>query len=204
MRGWLGLFAFLTACGGASQSDVFGEPSPTGTPTQTTDPPAGTTPPAGTGTTTPPDTKPCATATYYRDTDGDGFGGGVTQVACTSPGDGWVTKSGDCADDNKDVFPGQTAYFGTAYSKTGGAHSFDYDCSAKEDEKPPARKVAAATCAFVGNACTGDGVIALPRSGAGTDPLCGATQYQTCTVRVPGLSQCETKITTLEVPVACR
>ena len=206
MRRWLGLLAFLTgACGGAAQSDVLGEPSPGTTPTQSTTPPAGTPPPAGTGTTpsaTPPPPPGSCTTTYYRDTDGDGFGGRVTQVACKSPGDGWVTTGGDCADDDDNVFPGQTAYFAVPYSLGGGLHSFDYNCNAKEEEKAPLRKIASANCSFVGNTCAGSGYVALSRTGAGTDPLCGATQYQTCALKNLGTPSCEATIATVET-VTC-
>jgi hypothetical protein len=203
MRGSLCLLALLTACGGATQSDVFGDPNPapTGQPSGT----ATTLPPAPTSTSPPDpgDPKPCPTTTYYRDDDGDGFGGAVTQAACTSPGAGWATKGGDCDDQDKDVFPGQTKYFGASYSKGGGARSFDYDCNSKEDQKPPVRK-AATPCTFAVNTCTGDGVVPSSRTGPGIDPLCGATQFLTCTVKVGGIpGTCDSKLTQIEA-VACR
>jgi hypothetical protein len=202
MRGWVGLLAFVTACGGASQSDVFGEPTPA-TPGPTTEPSATpTATPTGTGTPKPPDPEPCATTTYYRDQDGDGFGGATTQAACTPPGSDWVTKGGDCADNDEDVFPGQTKYFGDSYSRGGGVKSFDYDCNTKEEQQPPVRK-AATVCTFVGNACTGGGFIPSVRSGPGVDSVCGATQVQACTLKLvgpPGV--CEPKITSVD-PVTC-
>ena len=212
MRGCLGLLAFVAACGGAQGSDVLGEATPTGTPTQSTDPPGGTTtPPAGTATPPPPpgSTPPACTPTaYYRDVDGDGFGGTTTKSSCTPPGDGWVTAGGDCEDNDETVFPGQTSYFATPYSKGGGLHSFDYDCNTKEDQKPtPAgapRKIAASACTMnvAGNACLGDGYVPTSRAGPGTDPLCGSTQYKTCLFKNQGQS-CETIIATVE-PVMCR
>ena len=123
MRGWLGLLVFVAACGGAAQSDVFGDPPPA-SPAPTTDPTGTpTAPPTGTTPNPPPPdpVPPCAATTYYRDTDGDGFGGATTQITCKDPGAGWATKGGDCADDDQDVFPGQTLYFGDSYSKGGGA-----------------------------------------------------------------------------------
>jgi hypothetical protein len=204
MRGWLGfgLLALVTACGGATQSDVFGDP-PAAPAGSNADPSTNPPPPAPTGTSKPkPGPTPCQTTAYYRDDDNDGFGGSVTQVACSSPGAGWVTKGGDCADNDEDVFPGQPQYFHESYPKATGGRSFDYDCNTKEEQKPPARK-AAAPCALVGNACTGDGFIPAPRSGAGVDSLCGATQYQTCMLKLttPG-GACEAKLTTLD-PVSC-
>lgn len=211
MRRWVGLLALLTACGGATQSDVFGEPTPatagpgtnpSATPTASTAP---TTPaPTTTSSSKPPDANPCKPTIFYRDNDGDGFGGTVTQSACTSPGDGWVAKGGDCADDDKDVFPGQSQYFANPYPRPGSTHSFDYNCNTTEEQKPPARK-AATTCTFVGNGCSGDGYVApTPRTGAGVDPLCGATQVQTCGLKVtgpPGI--CEATIATATAPITC-
>ena len=204
MRGWLGLILLATACGGAAESDVFGQPTSAGTPTPSTTPPDGTTPPAPTATSPNPNPKPCTATTYYRDNDGDGFGGTVTQSACAPPGEGWVTKGGDCDDDNGEVFPGQQIYFDTAYSRSAGGHSFDYDCNAKEDQKPPVRK-AASPCTLVGTACTGDGIVPNQpvRAGAGVDPLCGATEVQTCVLKA-GLGTCDTKLTQLATPISCR
>jgi hypothetical protein len=211
MRRCVGLLALLTACGGATQSDVFGEPAPatpgpgttpSATPTASTAP---TTPaPTTTSSSKPPGPNPCTPTTYFRDNDGDGFGGTVAQSACTSPGDGWVTKGGDCDDDDKDVFPGQTEYFANPYARSGSTHSFDYNCNATEEQKLPAHK-AATTCTFVINGCSGEGYIApTPRAGAGVDPLCGATQIQTCSLKPTGpQGVCEATIVTAPQPIVC-
>jgi len=42
--------------------------------------------------------------TFYRDLDGDGWGGTVTTLACSAP-TGYVEQSGDCNDFNKDIYP---------------------------------------------------------------------------------------------------
>jgi hypothetical protein len=42
--------------------------------------------------------------TFYRDFDGDGWGGTVTTLACSAP-PGYVEQSGDCNDFNKDIHP---------------------------------------------------------------------------------------------------
>ncbi|MBS2015026.1 MAG: hypothetical protein JST00_19195 [Deltaproteobacteria bacterium] len=216
MRGWLGL-GFVTllggfvACGGAAeQTDLFGSsggasgasgsggtsgigtpttPTATATSTSTTPPPTPTTP-------------PCST-TYYRDRDGDGVGGTETKVACDAPGKDWVEKGGDCDDDDDRVFPGQTTFFATPYSAPGGGQSFDYDCSKKEEQAPPPKK-AATTCTLVGGACNGSGFVPTPRPAPGSDPLCGATKFQTCRLAVGGPPGCETILSTVESPVACR
>ena len=42
--------------------------------------------------------------TWYRDSDGDGWGGSVSTVACTEPS-GYVARSGDCNDGDADISP---------------------------------------------------------------------------------------------------
>jgi len=45
-------------------------------------------------------------STFYKDTDGDGFGDeSASQLACSAP-DGFVSESGDCDDAQASVFPG--------------------------------------------------------------------------------------------------
>ena len=213
MRRWLGLLAFVTACGGASQTEIFGGAvdggtsgtGPSGTGTDTPPPPGTPPPPPGTHPPPPPPgNPPCTGTTYYKDQDRDGVGGTTTQVTCTSPGDGWVTKGGDCADNNLDVFPGQTDYLDEAYSKSGGVKSFDFDCNGTEEQEAPVQK-AASTCVVAGNGCAGGGYIPAQRIGAGVDPLCGATEYQTCTRKTVGLPGpgCEGTIATVPNPVLC-
>lgn len=216
MRGWLGLglgsIALAAACGGASQSDLFADGTSSGTTSSSSssgDPGGGTsgtsTTPTATGTTTSPvpTGQPCATQTFYRDRDGDGVGGTETKVACTSPGKEWVTKGGDCNDDDADVFPGQTAYFDSPYNPKGGAPSYDYDCSKKEEQEPPTKK-AAATCTLAAGGCQGSGYVPSNRAtGSGVDNLCGATKFQTCKLAVGGPPGCEAQVTTAEKPISC-
>ncbi len=197
----------LVACGGASDSGLFGNgtsggqstpqgssgssgtsgtPSPTGTSTSTSPNPA------------PPGPPPSCTnpTTYYQDHDGDGVGGTKTQNACAPPGKGWVTTGGDCDDENADVFPGQTKYFGTAYQPPNGGDSYDYNCNKKEEEQPPGYKTAG-TCAIgiAAGTCTGDGY--LPDTGrtasTGIDLICGSNRYQTCTFK-PGQAICVSSV----------
>lgn len=71
--------------------------------------------------------------TYYRDGDGDGFG--VTAISrdeCTQPV-GFVEMDGDCADTDRDAFPGQTQYFDEEVSRAGGG--FDYNCNMAEERE---------------------------------------------------------------------
>lgn len=46
-----------------------------------------------------------ATATYYQDSDGDGYGSAASLTACTQPS-GYVLSSGDCDDANANINPG--------------------------------------------------------------------------------------------------
>jgi hypothetical protein len=50
-------------------------------------------------------------ATWYRDTDGDGYGAGGLFSACSQP-DGYVAVSGDCNDGDAAVNPGATEILG--------------------------------------------------------------------------------------------
>ena len=63
---------------------------------------------------------------YYRDGDGDGYGGTTTVLACGGAPTGYVARGGDCCDTDANVNPGvpATAWF-TSASKCG---TFDYDC----------------------------------------------------------------------------
>ncbi len=73
------------------------------------------------------------TVMCYPDADGDGYGlttAGRAQCRCQA---GWITRSGDCADDNGLVNPAQTAHFTTGYTRAGGGTSFDYNCNGAEE-----------------------------------------------------------------------
>lgn len=133
------------------------------------------------GTTTTTDAGGCSNpTTWYRDRDGDGFGGAETQSSCSSPGKEWVTKSGDCNDNDPNVFPGQTKFFTQGYSRQ-NTTSFDYDCSGAEEQQS-AGFVKATNCTVVNQLCTGTGRLpAQPgRTGPGVDPYCGSTRAVTC------------------------
>ena len=65
------------------------------------------------------------TTTFYRDSDGDGFGNPVeTQQACIAP-QGYVSNSTDCNDNNLNVHLGATEVCG---------NSIDDDCDGQTDE----------------------------------------------------------------------
>ncbi len=125
--------------------------------------------------------------TYFLDADNDGFGGTTKQVSCTPPaspdGGAWATVGGDCNDADKNVFPGQTSYFGVGYSSASGgaATSFDYDCNTLESAGPALAK--AGTCTVGGDGCLGAGYLpaepARP-AGAGVDGYCGSVRFRNC------------------------
>ena len=68
-----------------------------------------------------------ATATWYLDLDGDGFGADSTEVlACTQPGQDWVTEGGDCDDAFDYRYPGADEL----------CNDLDDDCDDAVDEEP--------------------------------------------------------------------
>ena len=66
-----------------------------------------------------------ATATYYQDSDGDGYGStnNITAVGCTPPL-GYVTNSTDCNDSNVNIYPGAAEI----------CNNSDDDCDGSIDE----------------------------------------------------------------------
>jgi hypothetical protein len=117
---------------------------------------------------------------FYEDLDRDGWG--VTAKAasaCVRP-PGFADRGGDCADDDPNVFPGQTAYFGRGYTKAGGAISYDYNCDGVETELSGFVHWSGSCPPPSGQSCSGGGYTPEQRSGAGVDPYCGSTVGQTC------------------------
>lgn len=49
-------------------------------------------------------------ATYFADTDGDGFGNPAVSVVLDAPQTGWILDSSDCDDSDMNEFPGQVWY----------------------------------------------------------------------------------------------
>ena len=95
---------------------------------------------------------------------------GKAKGFCGSAPAGWVTSNNDCCDTgdvNKQVHPGQTAWFSAA----GPCGGFDYDCDGSmTPQYPPAGACDLTVCA----------------AGFVADTACGASgSYQTCDAIVP-------------------
>ena len=65
-------------------------------------------------------------ATFFKDADGDGFGGITPLQACAAP-TGYAASSGDCSDFNPDIFPGATEV----------CNDIDDNCNGKTDDGLP-------------------------------------------------------------------
>lgn len=99
-------------------------------------------------------------------------------------GDGVTVAEGDCNDDDKRVFPGQTKFFDEPYTTKAGERSFDYDCSGKSE------KEAEMTGACLG-AASPEGEICSCSPGWSSDeiPDCGVKeQWSTATTCGPTTS----------------
>jgi hypothetical protein len=92
---------------------------------------------------------------YYQDKDADGYGNatgslgaGTAVVGCSnaSPPAGFVADHSDCDDNDANVHPGQTAFFGTPSHGTG---TYDYDCDGTLEKQTP--EYPGGSCGF----CTG-------------------------------------------------
>jgi hypothetical protein len=131
-------------------------------------------------------------ATWYRDSDGDGYGtDSVKIISCSSPAPtGWTTQGGDCMDDKRDVNPGQTTYFDTPYSVGNGNNSFDWDCSGTEDGDPTQKT--GGKCGLFQSCDASTGYTQTARTGTNLNPFCGSQSYLTCT-GVIGLCSASTK-----------
>jgi hypothetical protein len=104
-----------------------------------------------------------ACTTFFRDQDGDGFGGASTQVCGTTPPSGHIATGGDCCDTDVRAFPGQVNYFSSANNCT--VH--DFNCNGVGER----RFITEFECA---DRCL-SGWANLPAPG------CGATgPYRTC------------------------
>lgn len=73
------------------------------------------------------DESPVDGLTYYIDNDNDGWGDFSNQItSCTDPGSGYVFNSGDCDDNNPDIYPGAVEI----------CDGVDNDCNGGFDDNP--------------------------------------------------------------------
>ena len=144
----------------------------------------------------------CEPVLWYRDQDDDGYGVSLeTLEACEQPA-GYTAEPGDCRDDDAQVHPGQTGYFGSGYpepSKPQGV-SYDYDCDGEEQAEPSAQAAPQCTGLLI---CQGSGYepVNPPRSGPGIDAHCGSDQFATCSSQGLG---CKAVIVTSADSYRCR
>jgi hypothetical protein len=147
---------------------------------------------------------PCTTErAFHRDADGDGYGSEETiLVGCAAPAPrGWVQAVGDCDDADDAVHPGQKAFFGVPRAGHGGAPSYDYDCSGKEDPDPSQSKAPGCGLLTLGS-CAGAGYNATSRTGTGLNSYCGSKSKTTCAAAI-GPLVCEATTATTNVAYGC-
>lgn len=92
--------------------------------------------------------------TWYKDSDGDGYGNPGQNILRPWKPDGYVKNSDDCYDENKEAYPGQNNFF----KKDRGDGSFDYDCNGTSEKE----------FTHMGN-CVGTGPIEDPTARQGWD-----------------------------------
>lgn len=139
---------------------------------------------------------------FFKDNDGDGFGGTETMSACETPGAGWVTTSGDCDDTDPLVNPNAKQFQRTP-TKAG---SFDFDCDGVETLDPSAKVDPVCGGAYP-NCSNQEGFLPAGDGrtiGPGMNSHCGSTAYRSCHgVFSGGTSYCG--MSTRVVPaLACR
>lgn len=130
---------------------------------------------------------------FYPDGDGDGYGRSAELVKrCAQPSDGtWVTRGGDCKDNDTNVHPQQPSYFGEPYTGADGNPSFDYDCSGNEEGTPT--KQTLQNCGLLELvACSGSGYLPKARAGANVNTFCGSTTQGACMAGSLGILGCTT------------
>ncbi len=118
---------------------------------------------------------------WFKDNDGDGFGDvAQSKNACTADlaGPGFVATPGDCFDGDKNVFPGQAAYFPLPYRNVKGETTYDYNCDGVETDRPGTPHFSTCNKDCVGN---GYGPAGSGRVGPGVNDYCGSRTAYNCT-----------------------
>jgi hypothetical protein len=154
-----------------------------------------------------PDCGSSAGMLWYPDEDNDGYGRSAEAVqTCGKPTTGdwdWVRRGGDCKDNDGNVHPEQTSYYGMPYRGADGNDSFDYDCSETEEANPNQRKLA--SCGLLELiACSGSGYMPSARTGANADAFCGSRNIGTCMAGALGLGCSAVPTSTDAEPFKCK
>lgn len=162
-------------------------------------------------TAAPPDTgladtgPGCTTlTTWYPDEDGDGFGRptGALQT-CTPPAGKWSQNDDDCSDEEKNAYPGQTAFFGEPYATGNGNNSFDYDCNGSEEGNAGQSALTDGCGGLLGLLCSNaSGYSPTNRTGAGLNSMCGSGILVRC--QVSGLACVAGSPQQAPMPYGCR
>lgn len=149
-----------------------------------------------------PNTGDCAhPVAWYADQDGDGFGAGPAHPYCQRPGNAWSKTTGDCADNDPLVFPGQKAFFGAPFVRTNGTDSFDYDCSGKE-EGNPSQSLEPRCETMPGPKCGASGYSKSTRTSSGANAYCGSRSVESCKSTIT-VVLCKSVVETVTAPYAC-
>jgi len=126
----------------------------------------------------------------YPDADGDGFPS-MTMTACVATADcpaGLMRRRSDrrfdCADGDRNAFPGQTAYFDRPVTGTTSSLAYDYNCDGVQTRHHSVQLI---FCSSAGGICTNNGW------SSSTIPLCGVeAPFKQCD-GPPGCSARETR-----------
>ena len=137
---------------------------------------------------------------WYVDCDGDGFAADTNNAvpSCDEPAPfggtcGWTNTrpSGpsvtDCNDDNRLVYPGQTAYQSSAITGEPDPTDFDYNCDEEEtrDYRPLPSGALIISCSTAFGRCSGTAYMT-------TDTACGRTgTYSYCAASLRGCERVE-------------
>jgi hypothetical protein len=156
-----------------------------------------------------PDADPSAcdgagTRVFFEDRDGDGYGDSRSFTVACAPPDGHVSAGEDCNDENVDVNPGQTGFFGQGYEARGSDQiSFDYDCDGDETGREDQAAASSQGCTGGVPTCNGGGYVAasVRRRVPRPNDHCGSTRFLSCGI---GTLLCNGMETEVDEPYSCR
>ncbi len=105
--------------------------------------------------------------TFFRDADGDGFGGGQTTQSATPPA-GFVLQNGDCNDANANVHPGATEVC---------TNNLDDNCNGQIDEDYAAPNALCISGLILKLNADGQANLTASKLDAGSSDACGAVSF---------------------------